>query len=110
MGFRRNGKKAHQTNSEWATWKDENAELVRAAGLPLFVLRTRLEWDRFLDHGYACAVAWGMSVRNIDFDVEDLDESQRAALRRLLTDHELAHTAVGHVLNGPPKLRSEATQ
>ena len=77
MGFRRDGKKAHAETRSWQAWLAEYAELLRAAGLPPQVLRSRADWEYVLRHGYH---GWP----RIDFLLEELTAPERRAFRRLL--------------------------
>jgi hypothetical protein len=80
VGFRRDGKSAHENSRAWRAWLDEHAALIRAAGLPPAVIRSRDDWAYLLRYGYHCDGPYP----NIDFRLEELSPAQRAALRELL--------------------------
>src|SRR5262245_5841208 len=80
MGFRRDGKAAHEESRQWQAWLGAHAELLRDCGLPPGVLQSRADWEYLLRFGYHC----GGAYPGIDFRLEDLSPSQAAALRALL--------------------------
>jgi hypothetical protein len=80
VGFRRDGKAAHENNRAWRAWVDGHAALIRAAGLPPAVLRSRADWRYLLRYGYHC----DGPHPNIDFRLEELSPAQRAAFREPL--------------------------
>jgi hypothetical protein len=106
MSFRRKGKEAHEESVQWQAWKDANEELLRAAGMPFCVLRTRGDWDYLIRYGYHCAGTYA----NIDYKLDDMTESQRAAFRELLkktlTDDEKQRGSAGwhHVHSPTPNM------
>jgi hypothetical protein len=80
MGFRRDGKSAFARARDWRAWLDANASLLRASGLPPSVLRSARDWQYLLRYGYHCAGPYP----DIDFRLEELNGTQRAAFRDLL--------------------------
>lgn len=84
MAYMRDGKSACLARRQWRAWREANAALIEAAGLPPVVLRSQNDWDYLLRYGYHCSGGYP----HIDFLLEDLSESQTAALRALL-DHTL---------------------
>jgi hypothetical protein len=80
MGFRRNGKAAHDRARQWRLWLEAHAKLLRQCGLPASVLCSRKDWDYLLRYGYHCRAAYP----DIDFRLEELSSSQRNAFRELL--------------------------
>ena len=52
MGYKRDGKKLLQDETEWVKWRREHAELIEASGLPKLVVSDEDHWCDFLDHGY----------------------------------------------------------
>jgi hypothetical protein len=95
MGFRRDGKKAHEEARSWERWKAAHAALVQASGLPVNVFRTRADWDYLLRYGYHCDSAYP----HIDYRLEEQTETQRAAFRllleRVLTTEEKTRGSAG---------------
>lgn len=102
MGFRRDGKAEHQRSRQWARWLEAHAELLKASGLPSFVLRSRTDWEYLLRYGYHCRVAYP----DIDFQLEELSASQRNAFRELLqrtlTEEEKQSGSAGWHFVCPP--------
>jgi hypothetical protein len=80
MGFRRDGKSEYARSRRWRAWMETNAALLSASGLPPSVLRSADDWRYLLRYGYHCAGPYP----DIDFRLEELTETQRAALRDLL--------------------------
>ncbi len=80
MSFRRGSKAIHQQSRQWAEWLAVHVELLRAAGLPPSVLRSRDDWEYLLRYGYHC----GEAYPDIDFHLEELTPSQKVAFQNLL--------------------------
>jgi len=100
VGFRRDGKAAHTSARAWQAWLDEHSALIRAAGLPLVVLRTPADWRYLLRYGYHCDGPYP----NIDFRLENLSPAQRMAFRELLATTLAAddrECAAWHFVNPP---------
>jgi hypothetical protein len=100
MGFRRDGKTENARSRSWHAWLDANAVLLRAAGLPPFVLRTPDDWKYLLRYGYHCTDPYPA----IDFRLEELSVEQRAAFRELLAttlDPEHRECAAWHFVSPP---------
>jgi hypothetical protein len=102
MSFRRNGKSAHKNARSWNAWVAANADLLRAAGLPLSVFRSRQDWKYLLKFGYHCDGAYP----NIDFMLDEMTQPQRAAfqtlLERVLTEEEKQRGSAGWHFVHPP--------
>ena len=62
MGFRRDGKKAHDDQLTWDEWTRINADLLPACGLPPGVLRSRRDWEYLLRYGYWCEDSYGSHI------------------------------------------------
>jgi hypothetical protein len=103
MRFQRKGKDAHEEFVRWQAWKDANAALLQAAGLPLSVLRSRKDWDYLLRYGYHCEGVYP----NIDFNLDEMTEAQLVAFRELLekslTDEEKTRGSAGWHYVHPPR-------
>jgi hypothetical protein len=103
MRFRRGEKEAHDEAARWQAWKNAHVALLQAAGLPLRVLRSRRDWDYLLRYGYHCEGAYP----NINFNLDDMTEAQRAAFRELLertlTDDEKKRGSAGWHHVHPPE-------
>lgn len=88
MSFRRDGKRWHKHWRDWDAWKEENADLIKAAGLPPFVTGSADDWKSFLLYGYACQEPYGKYVGNFVFDDSELTPDQRDALQHLIRNWE----------------------
>ena len=99
MGFRRDGKSAHQHSRDWDAWKATNAELLDVIALPGKVLRTSNDWNYLLRYGY--------HREDFHFDLDDLTRTQRDAfctlLEQTLTPAEKERGSAGwHFCHPPP--------
>jgi hypothetical protein len=65
----------------WGTFRVDRAALFAASGLP-GLLDNQAEFDYFLMHGYVPMP--DESASSSAFDVDELDEAQRAALSELI--------------------------
>jgi hypothetical protein len=86
MAFRRQGKAQFGRSRRWATWLATNVGLLKAAGLPLSVLRTRADWEYLLRYGYHCTGPYPA----IDYSLEEMSLPQKTAFRQLL-EQTLTH-------------------
>ena len=81
MSFRRDGKTAYARSCSWpGSWLDTNAALIRDRGLPSSAIRNEEDRRYPPRYGYHCAGP----CPAIDFRLEELSESERAAFRALL--------------------------
>jgi hypothetical protein len=74
MAFRRDGKTADKRQRQWSAWKDANADLISAAGLPPKVTETSGFGNNFLLYGYHCDCYYGKFINKIEFSVDELDD------------------------------------
>lgn len=72
MTFRRKGKEEHG----WKTRVREHADLIAASGLPLLATSSEYRFVRLLEEGYL--------EDDLSFDVKQLSEGQKTALRELV--------------------------
>jgi len=108
MSFRRDGKRVHNEHRTWDELMAANADLIPACGLPAGVLRSPRDCKYLLDYGYWCENHYGEHVGNIDFDLNELNSSQRVAFRVLLervlsAEEKQPGCAAWHFVCPPPR-------
>jgi hypothetical protein len=108
MSFRRDGNVAHEERQLWDAWKLANADILPLCGLPLGAIRSPRDWNYLLQNGYWCANHYGEHVGNIDFDLAELNPSEKEAFRllpeRTLSEQEKQHGCAAWHFVHPPKL------
>jgi hypothetical protein len=84
VGFRRGRSDAHYAR-RWRSFRARNAELFERAGLP-GRLADHSEFSYFVEHSYVPMP--GEGATSSMFDVDHLDEAQRAALLSLIAGYD----------------------
>jgi hypothetical protein len=84
VGYRRAKSDARYAR-RWRSFRDRNAALFERAGLP-GRLADHAEFSYFVEHSYGPMPGEGETSSM--FDVDQLDEVQRAALRTLIANYD----------------------
>ena len=89
MGYKRDGKKLLHDDAEWKKWRKENADLIKASGLPELVVLDADHWYDFLDHG-----CLDHHEDPLHFQIDHLTVRQKAFLLQLVGTEAWGYTSI----------------